>query len=68
MKKVLLILVLGILLSSCEKDDNNLKCGKIISLGWDYWQGNYIKIDTYPNEMILVENRYDYKLNSIYCY
>jgi hypothetical protein len=70
MRKSALLLVTFICIISCSKDEptNQLKCGKIISRGWNNLDGDYIKIDTYPVEPIPVKNSSSYNLGDQYCH
>jgi hypothetical protein len=69
MKKLVLLLAV-ITLYSCSNDEptTQLKCGKIISRGWNNIDGDYIKIDTYPSESIPVKNSSSYNLGDQYCH
>ena len=67
MKAAVLILA-TLFLVSCSAEDAapTVKCGEIISKGWNPQAGDYIRIKGYEDEVIPV--KVSYELGQIYCY
>lgn len=62
MKKLILILAIISFIGCSNDDTSTVKCSKVVSKGWNVYDGNYIKLE--DGRKIITTN---YQLGDSYC-